>query len=62
MTMIAEDVTDCGEEGCGECDVCSYLDFLDWTKQVATRDFPSTIERDGRIEAYLDRTYPCWRT
>lgn len=56
-----KDVTDCGDEGCGECDVCTYLDFLEWCGQVGS-GVPSVIERDGNIEAYLDSTYPHWRT
>ena len=54
-------VSDCGEDGCGECDVCRYLNFLEWCGQVAPRDVPSTIERNVMIEAHLDRTYPHWR-
>jgi hypothetical protein len=56
--MVAEEVTDCGEEGCSECDVCTYLNFLEWCGQVASRDFSSTIERNVAIEAHLDLKYP----
>lgn len=59
--MRADEVSDCGEEGCGECEVCTYLNFLEWAEQVAPRDIPSTIERNAAIEAHLDRAYPHWR-
>lgn len=62
MSIECNAVTDCGQEGCGECDVCTYLNFLDWVGQVAPRDFPSTVDRDANIEAHLDRTYPGWRS
>ena len=54
------EITDCGDEGCGECDVCAYLDFLEWAGQVSG-GVPSMIDRNGNIEAHLDRTYPEWR-
>ena len=44
-------ITDCGEEGCGKCDVCKYLAFLEWASSVATEDM--TIQRDADMEAYL---------
>ncbi len=54
-------VSDCGHEGCGECDVCGYLNFLEMVAQVAPRGEPSTVERSAEIEAHLDQTYPGWR-
>ncbi len=60
-TLLAVEITDCGQEGCGECDVCTYLDFLEWCGQVRPSNFPSTIERNAAIEAHLDRVYPHWR-
>lgn len=60
MNMICKEVTDCGNEGCDECDVCSYLNFLEWCGQVSG-GMPSVIERDGNIEDHLDRTCPGWR-
>lgn len=59
---MPETVSDCGDEGCGECDVCTYLNFLEWAGQVVPRDVPSTIERNIAIEAHLDRVYPHWRS
>lgn len=51
-------ITDCGPDGgCEECDVCRYLDFLEWVGSVGKPD-GSTIERNEKIEAYLRRTYP----
>jgi hypothetical protein len=44
-------IRDCGEEGCGECDVCKYLAFLEWAESVATDDM--TIQRDADMEAYI---------
>ena len=40
--------TDCGEEGCGECEVCRYLDHLEHASMVGVRP-----DRDPRLEAYL---------
>ena len=42
---------DCLGEGCGECEVCKYLSFLDWASEVAPSG--STIERNPKIEKYL---------
>lgn len=53
-------VFDCGDEGCGECAVCRYLDHLDHAFACAPVG-ESTIERDTKIEAHLDATYPQWR-
>lgn len=51
--------TDCGSDGCGECDVCNYLNFLEWAGQVAPAE--STIERNAEIEKHLDANHPGWR-
>jgi hypothetical protein len=59
--MKSKAVTDCGADGCGECDVCQYLNFLEWCGQVAPPGEHSTIERSVEIEAYLDEHYPNWR-
>jgi hypothetical protein len=53
-------ITDCGDDCCGECDVCTYLNFLEWCGQVAG-SIPHTIERNAAIEAHLDQRYPHWR-
>lgn len=51
-------ITDCGEEGCEECDVCCYLNFLEWCGQVSSG---GTIQRNPAIEEHLDAVYPDWR-
>lgn len=58
-TMMAQtDITDCGPDGgCEECDVCRYLNFLEWAGSVGKPD-GSTIQRNDAIEEYLGRTYP----
>ena len=42
---------DCFDEGCGECEVCKYLNFLEWAEGCAPAG--STIERNEKIEEYL---------
>lgn len=42
---------DCFDEGCGECEVCRYLNFREWAEGCAPAG--STIERNERIETYL---------
>jgi hypothetical protein len=54
-------ITDCGQDGCGECDVCGYLNFLEWCGQVAS-SVPHVVERNKAIEQHLDLAYPHWRT
>jgi hypothetical protein len=56
-----EPISDCGADGCGECDVCRYLDFLEWCGQVSS-GVPHTIERNAAIEAHLDAAHPHWRS
>lgn len=50
-------ITDCGDEGCEECDVCRYLNFLEWAGSVGKPD-GSTIEHNAAMDEYLRRTYP----
>lgn len=53
----AHAITDCGPDGgCEECDVCRYLNFLEWAESVAPAG--STIERNEEIERYLRERYP----
>lgn len=54
------EISDCKDEGCEECDVCRYLNFLEWAGNTAPRDIPSSIQRDANIEAYLNQHYPHW--
>lgn len=56
-------ISDCGADGCGECDVCKYLDHLEWAHQVAPSNLPipANIRLDAEIEAYCDEHYPHWR-
>ncbi len=42
---------DCFDFGCGECEVCRYLAFLEYAQSVAPSG--STIERNKKIENYL---------
>lgn len=54
---MSDEVSDCGPDvGCEECDVCRYLNFLEWAGSVAPAG--STIERNATIESYLRQTYP----
>lgn len=46
---------DCGNDGCGECACCKYLDFLDWANSVAPAG--STIEYNRFIDKYLKLVY-----
>ena len=48
--MGEKPITDCDGDGCGECDVCNYLDFLEWVRSVGGG---GTIERNERIEFHL---------
>lgn len=58
MTQLAgRAISDCGPDGCGECDVCRYLNFIEWAGNVGKPD-GSTIERNAEMEAYLQHTYP----
>lgn len=50
---------DCKDYGCGECQVCRYLNFREWATSCAPPG--STIERNEKVEAYLDKNYPHWR-
>lgn len=52
---------DCKGDGCGVCQVCRYFDWLEWVSAVAPRDIPCTIQRNTKMEAYLDKHYPHWR-
>lgn len=58
--MSEQTIADCANEGCEECDVCRYLNFLEWAGSVGKPD-GSTVERNEQIEAHLDREYPWWR-
>lgn len=51
-------ITDCGAEGCDDCDVCRYLNFLEWAGQVSSG---GTIQRNPEMEKHMDVTYPNWR-
>lgn len=43
---------DCKDQGCGECQMCRYLDFLEWAGQVAG-SVPSTVQRNPKLDAIL---------
>lgn len=44
-------ITDCGQDGCGKCDVCLYLAFIDEVQSVAPAG--SVIQQDDEMEQYL---------
>lgn len=46
---------DCGDDGCGECVVCKYLDFLDFAHNTAPAG--STIEYNKFIDKYVKEIY-----
>jgi hypothetical protein len=52
---------DCHGEGCEECQMCRYLNFLEWAGQVSG-GVPSIIQRnaklDARIAAAISRALP----
>ena len=51
---IVRRFSDCGEDVCGECDVCDYLNFLEDAYSCAPAE--STIQRNKEIDAYLNLT------
>lgn len=63
MNIPEKEITDCGTEGCGECDVCQYLAHLEHAASVmpGNGEFGMTVERNERIEGLLDEKYPQWR-
>lgn len=50
---------DCGD-GCGECEVCRYLNHLEFAGACASPC--DTVEHSEKIDKYLDDTYPHWRS
>ena len=48
--------TDCRGDGCGECEVCEYLDFIEYAVSCAPPGM-SVIERDPLMEAYIKHYY-----
>ena len=55
--MTDAPVTDCHSEGCGECEVCKRLDFLEWASSVSG-GIPSSIESNSRVDDYIKEHYP----
>lgn len=56
--MSEKPVTDCGPDGgCEECEVCQYLNFLEWASNVSG-GVPSHIEKNERIERHFKERYP----
>lgn len=43
---------DCNGDGCEECQMCRYLNFLEWTGQVSG-GVPSTIQRNPKLDARI---------
>lgn len=50
-----EEKFDCVDEGCGDCEICKYLEFLDWASSVAP--LGSTIQRNEKLDNYLLKKY-----
>jgi len=48
-------ISDCGQDGCGKCDVCRYLAFIEEAQSVAPEG--SIIQRDSELEKYIAATY-----
>lgn len=42
----------CKGEGCEECQMCRYLNFLEWAGQVSS-GVPSTVQRNPKLDAIL---------
>ncbi len=45
---------DCGDDGCGECQMCRYLDFLEYVRNVGG-SVPHHVERNPRLDAILEK-------
>jgi hypothetical protein len=43
---------DCKGAGCEECQMCRYLNFLEWASQVSS-GVPSTIQRNAKLDALI---------
>jgi hypothetical protein len=43
---------DCNGDGCEECQMCRYLNFLEWAGQVSG-SVPSTIQHNPKLDARL---------
>ena len=55
------EISDCGGDGCGDCDVCRYLNHLEFAAACAPPG-ESSVEHDDAIERHLDEKYPHWRS
>lgn len=58
-------ITDCGQDGCGKCDVRRYLNHLEWAAAVTPKscsDMTFVVDRDELIERHPDQKYPGWRS
>jgi len=53
--MSTNAISDCGQDGCGACDVCRYLAFLDEAQSAAPEE--SVIERNAELERYIAERY-----
>ena len=43
---------DCKGDGCEECQMCRYLNFLEWASQVSG-GVPSVTQRNAKLDAIL---------
>jgi len=48
--MPKEQRFDCGDEGCTECRVCEYLEFLEHGYSLGPE---VSVERDPKMDEYL---------
>lgn len=48
-------ITDCGREGCTECTVCEYLDWLECASLA--KPYGSVMNRDSELEQYIEKQY-----
>lgn len=52
--LVRRKITDCGSNGCGECDVCKRLELIEWSGQVGVAN---SIEQDRELDAYIKEKY-----
>ena len=50
-------ITDCKDDGCGKCQVCKYLDFIEMAENTGGNREGNTIQRNPEIEKHLDKHY-----
>ena len=53
---VRRKITDCDNDGCGECDVCKRLGFLEWARMVSS-GIPHEIEQNKEVDDYIKEKY-----